>query len=123
MMHTVETLRIRIAGRLRPLPPGDPDESIREPVLPIYCYDGFYLSVQAGQFLYSTPRIDHAPFTAVEVGFPSAPVPMLEAYKDTPSRRDEDAVFCYVPIELVVDLINQHGGEVSLIDVAQAVEL
>lgn len=38
----------------------------------IFCRSGVSLSVQAGEYLYSTPRYNHAKFyTEVEVGFPS----------------------------------------------------
>jgi hypothetical protein len=42
----------------------------------IVCKNGVSLSVQAGEYLYSTPRTNHASFYAtVEVGFPSVRPP------------------------------------------------
>jgi hypothetical protein len=78
----------------------------------IECADGFSLSVQAGRLLYSRPREDAGPWTHVEVGYPSAvPEPWAdwETYCEEPSR-PEGTVYAYVPIRLVLDLIDLHGG-------------
>lgn len=41
----------------------------------IVCKDGFSMSVQAGLYLYCTPRTDLSSgnYSAVEIGFPSEP--------------------------------------------------
>ena len=78
----------------------------------IVCEDGFRLSVQAGELLYCSPRIDAGPWSAVEVGFPSArPEPWAEwlEYCEDPDR-PTNTVYGYVPLTLVEALIESHGG-------------
>lgn len=72
----------------------------------IVCADGTTLSVQAGSALYSTPRTDRGPYSAVEVGFPSSPPPSTW---DEYSGGDSN-IWAYVPIELVHFYIAGHGG-------------
>ena len=76
----------------------------------IKCRDGESISVQAGEYLYSDPRQDEGPWWKVECGFPSAqPHPELMSYaedKDKPLQ----TVYGYVPIEVVADFIDLHGG-------------
>lgn len=72
----------------------------------IHCVDGTHLSVQAGFALYSTPRTNKGPYSAVEVGFPSEPPPSTwDEYSD-----GDSGVWGYVPIELVHFYIAGHGG-------------
>lgn len=82
------------------------------PVVPaVFCADGFSLSIQAGEFHYCEPREDRGPWWGVEVGFPSGPVPTLADWKeDFGGTPDEKAVYGYVPIARVVDVIASHGG-------------
>jgi len=75
----------------------------------IECNDGFSLSVQASSFHYCTPRSWGVRYAQVEVGFPSAPVPEFSEYKDG-NEEDSESVFGYVPVEIVEDVIRQHGG-------------
>ena len=81
----------------------------------IECVDGTTLSVQAGRMLYSTPRNNLGPYSAVEVGFPSAEPP--ETWRDYyDGYWDEDethtgSIFAYIPVELVREYIESHGGE------------
>ena len=98
----------------------------------ITCADGFTLSVIAGPGCYCAPRpkmmptlpampysseIDNAyysgPYTHVEVGFPSAkPKPWKKAWRQYADGSDPcETVYSYVPVELVRDLIDRHGGE------------
>jgi len=50
--------------------------TIHKPVVaPIVCADGVTLSVQATNSHYCTPRTDYGPYSAVEVGYPSARPP------------------------------------------------
>lgn len=71
----------------------------------IVCADGTTLSVQAGSMLYSTPRSNRGPYSAVEVGFPSSPPPSTwDEYASGPD------IWAYVPIELVHFYIAGHGG-------------
>jgi len=72
---------------------------------PIVCNDGFSFSLQASRFHYCTPRNDEGPYTAFEIGFPSSLLPPeFEDYSDGPD------VYAYVPKDMVVQLIKDHGG-------------
>jgi hypothetical protein len=75
----------------------------------IVCSDGFNLSVQATHGAYCTPRQNIGPWWEVEVGFPSAKPDLIMEYAED-SDRPTDTVYGYVPIELVQQLIEQHGG-------------
>ena len=82
-----------------------------EPRPRIVCVDGESLSVQASEYNYCTPRETGAEqYTHVEVGYPSC-VPndnMMEYCED---RTDPtDTVYAYVPVEIVLEFINEHGG-------------
>jgi hypothetical protein len=74
------------------------------------CADGFSVSVQASRNHYSLPRKDAGPYDAVELGYPSAP--MGEQFSDYAEDEDRltDTVYGYVPTELVVALVKEHGG-------------
>ncbi len=90
----------------------------------IVCVDGFKMSVQAG--IGFVPRVDNmgnrclvhctpkvrgqGPFTTVEVGWPSEPEPLLDAYAGGLS---DDPVFWYVPASVVLTVIVKHGGILS----------
>ena len=77
----------------------------------IFCADGFHMSVQASHTHYCTPRDSRGPWSEVEVGFPSAKVEAFMPYID--GGPDEDplgTVYGYVPIELIVNAIAEHGG-------------
>lgn len=77
----------------------------------IECKDGFSLSVQASHGAYCQPRTNLADWYQVEVGYPSeAPTAFIDYAED--SDRPTDTVYGYVPVELVVDEINLHGGAV-----------
>ena len=75
----------------------------------IVCADGTSLSVQASQSHYSLPREDFGPYTAVEVGYPSADVP--ESWNEF--KQGDLNVFAFVPVELVRAYVASHGGEVN----------
>lgn len=88
----------------------------------IECADGFHISVQAHYGAYCQPRPnrwDEAPFLGpffkVEYGFPSGPVPELVKWKDGEGR-DEECVYGYVPVNVVVALIESHGGVATATD-------
>ena len=75
----------------------------------VVCKDGFKMSVQAGQSLYSEPRdvADH--YEEAEVGFPSTEESLLTSYAD-----DEynlcGTVYGYVPCSIIDEVIEKHGG-------------
>jgi hypothetical protein len=79
----------------------------------ITCKDGESLSVQASEGHYCKPRRNRGPYFCVEVGFPTVEPP--ETWKeyfdgDWDSQDRAASVYGYVPIDLVVDFINAHGG-------------
>jgi hypothetical protein len=74
------------------------------------CNDGFSMSVQAGESLYSSPRRDNAfHYDKVEVGFPSAKPLFFAEYAENTEDYTE-TVYGYVPVELVEQEIAAHGG-------------
>lgn len=83
------------------------------PVSRIYCGDGqsVSISVQASESAYCTPRDNLGPWTEVECGYPSVtpPDPMME-YAEDPDR-PTDTVYAWVPIRVVREFIETHGGE------------
>ena len=76
------------------------------PALPrLVASDGFSMSIQAGFFLYSTPRFDLDYYEEVEIGFPSSVEKTL-----LPHAGLTGDVFEYVPISIVNKIIRKHGG-------------
>lgn len=79
----------------------------------VVCADGFSMSVQAGVCKYCQPRVSDAPkYDLVEVWFPTTEESILMPYAKT-SENPTDAVYAYVPVELVTNVIVKHGGMVS----------
>lgn len=76
------------------------------------CADGFKMSVQGHYGAYSRPRDDFADrYTAVEVGYPSGREELLMPYIDGgPDTDPLQAVYGYVPIEIIEQIISNHGG-------------
>ena len=75
----------------------------------VVCKDGFKMSVQAGQSLYSEPRdvADH--YEEVEMGYPSEEEHLFAKYAE--DEKDLcNTVYGYVPVELVNKVIEKHGG-------------
>lgn len=70
----------------------------------VHCEDGVTLSVQASTSHYSTPDDNVGSYTAVEVWC------VKGDYEVTEFEYSEDYPSAYVPIELVVEFINRHGG-------------
>lgn len=124
---------IRLHGNLRNTPGVLWPESWSQSPNLITCADGLRLSVIAGPGAYCTPKPElipsipaseragtvdptcGGPYTHVEVGFPSdRPEPWgeWEAYAEDPDE-PTNTVYPFVPIELVQELINTHGGEVD----------
>lgn len=86
----------------------------RSPVPAIQCNDGFHISVQASQYSYCSPRVtEDIDYFQFECGFPSAPVPELAEWKDGDNENrdsDTESVYGYVPVEVIVKLVELHGG-------------
>ena len=80
----------------------------------IYCNDEVYLSVQASKTHYCVPRenkLNH--YYLVEVGFPSIKPPdTWEQYFEGIDFETNatSSVYGYIPIELVQEFIDDHGG-------------
>ncbi len=92
----------------------------------ITCKDGFSLSVQASHGAYCLPRRNIGEWYCVEVGYPSAKPEFfhhmaegLFDYESEQPKPDFDycgTVYGYVPIELVEQCIDLHGGIASTPD-------
>ena len=82
----------------------------------LVCKDGFTMSVQAGEALYSSPRDVADEYEEAEIGFPSSPEPLITKYaEDWEVEGDDDQRLCdtvypYVPVELIDEVISKHGG-------------
>ena len=70
---------------------------------------GFGVSIQAKRTNYCTPRNDSGPYTAVELGFPTSPEPLIIGFAEDVDNPTE-TVYGYVPVGLVKALIIKHGG-------------
>ena len=78
----------------------------------LHCNDGFSMSVQAHEYNYCSPRVKPEEtdcYYQVEVGFPSEREELLMEYVedyDNPT----DTVYGYVPVGVVQEVIEKHGG-------------
>lgn len=82
---------------------------IRKPRPRVYCKDGFSISIQANCHAYCTPRVnDLVEYEKVELGFPNKIDELIEPYSEDPGRTG--TVYGYVPVELVEQLLELHGG-------------
>ena len=80
----------------------------------IKCLDGTTLSVQASRTHYCDPRDNFGPYFTVEVGFPSTDPPeswrdYIDGDWDTDDRTG--TVYGHVPVGLVREFVELHGGE------------
>ena len=76
----------------------------------LYCNDGFSISVQASAFHYCRPRLNGVQdYESVELGYPSEVDELIKEYAEDDLDYTE-TVYGYVPIEIVEELINKHGG-------------
>lgn len=79
------------------------------------CADGFSVSIQASYGHYCTPRQMEClgGYTAVELGYPSrwdaVTCSLLKDYSHDVDAENE-TVFGYVPVEIVNQLLEAHGG-------------
>lgn len=74
------------------------------------CADGFSFSVQASDFHGCEPRSMTGPYTSVEVGCLSEPADELLPFMMEEDVPPQDGIYQFVPVELVVQMINDHGG-------------
>lgn len=79
-----------------------PTTSDRMPAPELTCKDGFRLSLQASASHYCEPRNDQGPYDSFELlcGYD----PLIDEYWDS------EEPCSYVPLELVIELICEHGG-------------
>lgn len=76
----------------------------------LMCKSGWGVSVQAQKSNYCTPRETGAKaYTHVELGFPTAPEPLIAGFADQPDNPTE-TVYGYVPVGIVQAVIVKHGG-------------
>jgi len=75
----------------------------------VICNDGFEMSVQAGQCLYSTPKDDADHYEEAEIGFPSAEESLIARFADDEENLC-DTVYGYVPCSIIDKVIEKHGG-------------
>lgn len=79
----------------------------------IHCKDGVSLSVQASEYHYCSPRNNVGPYECFEVGFIEkdsiqfVPPSSWAQYADGEFPSD---VYGYVPIKLIEEFIEEHGG-------------
>ena len=81
----------------------------------IICADGYSMSVQVGNSLYSTPKKIAKRYSAVEIGYPSEPEELIKEYAEfAPFDEDTtdytDTVYPYVPVSVVDKVLKKHGG-------------
>ncbi|MDF7207042.1 hypothetical protein AB7147_18585 [Proteus mirabilis] len=78
----------------------------------VHCNDGYYVSIQASYGHYCSPRQDlpsYDLYDSYELGFPSEPDQLINAYAECDDCFTE-TVYPYVPKEVVIALIEKHGG-------------
>ena len=79
------------------------------------CFPHMYvdveMSVQAGDGLYCEPRVnlESGEYAACEVGYPSQKEELLMPYIEDPTEPTK-AVYPYVPVEVIEQVIEKHGG-------------
>jgi hypothetical protein len=80
----------------------------------VICNDDFEFSCQASYSHYSEPKGLADEYTQVEIGFPSLNDRIIEKYREDYGWEDEcgltNAVYPYVPVEVVDELIQFHCG-------------
>ena len=75
----------------------------------VVCKDGFKMSVQAGQTLYSEPKDVADSYERAEVGYPSTEESLLTTYAEDNNNLC-DTVYGYVPCSIIDEVIEKHGG-------------
>ena len=73
----------------------------------VTCEDGFSVSIQDSSHHYCTPLV------TAELGFPSEP--MGDEFTPYAENREDltETVYGHVPLRMVLDLIERHGGIAS----------
>ena len=76
---------------------------------PVICADGFSVSVQASKVHYCSPRTNTDSYLSVELGYPSKADDLILEWAEE-STDPTNTVYGYVPIGVVQQLIEKHGG-------------
>jgi len=77
----------------------------------LVCSDGFTISVQASDFHRCEPMNVTGPYSSVECAFPSRKTDKLMPYIcEEEGIEPEQSCYHFVPVEIVVTIINDHGG-------------
>lgn len=77
----------------------------------LLCADGFGLSVQASDFHCCEPRSVDGPYSTVECAYPTEIEPELMPYLcEEEGICPEHSAYHFVPVSIVVQIINDHGG-------------
>lgn len=90
------------------------EDNIPRPL--VRCNDGFSLYISAGQNARSEPDVelsDTTRYEEVEVSYPSEADPVLKKFADEYLYLTgdlTDSVFPYMPVELVEEMLESHGG-------------
>lgn len=87
-----------------------PDVGINPIKAPIYCKDGFSMSVQASYIHYCSPRKNTGPWETFEVGFPTMLEPKLYPFMEMRDGEPTQSVYGWVPIKVLIQIIAWHGG-------------
>ena len=75
----------------------------------VECADGFTMSVQASKSHYCSPRKDDVPeYESVEIGYPNQAEELIFEYAE--SNGYTETVYGFVPVGLVDQVIEKHGG-------------
>lgn len=76
----------------------------------LVCNDGFNMSVQASRTHACSPQMaGNIEYYSVEIGFPSQEDELLTPYADNEDDLT-NAVYAYVPVDIVNKVIEKHGG-------------
>jgi hypothetical protein len=92
--------------------------TIKQPCELAVCADGFTVSIQGSEHHYCEPREDYPPeYTSLELGFPggneySITHELIGDYAEDPGKPLK-TVYPEVPVEVVNELIEKHGGLTS----------
>ena len=79
----------------------------------VICNDDFSFSAQASETHYSQPKGLADEYEKIEIGYPSYDDPIISEYREDFGWEDSpmtNAVYGYVPVEIVDKLIAAHGG-------------
>ena len=81
----------------------------------IKCADGYLISVQASEYNYCDPKALVEEYQEVEAFEIDDTKEREEAFLPYLEWDDPNAVYCYVPVEVVQEVIDKHGGISELI--------